>query len=193
MIFLAFLFLILVLCLTVLRLSFILSISFDSKGFDMTVKVMFYRLLTIYRWNFREGGLTFLSKKKKQVSKQYKKKKGRLSGALKVLFSQDTFRHAKKNLEIFDVSVKGRIATNDAAQTAVIYGSIWSLLGALIPFIPQKRLCLDFYPDFQNDCPDFHITCILRVKISHIIELLVTHKLKKIRKGRRENYGTASY
>ncbi|NLM75340.1 MAG: DUF2953 domain-containing protein [Clostridiaceae bacterium] len=193
MIFLAFFILILLLCIVFLKLSFMLTISFDSKGFDMTVKVMFYRLLTLYRWNIKEGGLSFLAKKKDQLPKPYKKKKGRLSGTLKILFSEDTFRHIKKNLEIFDLSVKGRIATNDAAQTAIIYGSIWSFLGMLIPFIPQKRLFLDFYPDFQKDCPDLHITCILRAKISHIIELIAVQKLKKIRKGRSENYGTASY
>ncbi|NMA64943.1 MAG: DUF2953 domain-containing protein [Clostridiaceae bacterium] len=185
--------LILVLSLFFLKLSFILSLSFDEKGFDMTVKVMFYRLLTLYRWNIKEGGFSFLSKKKEQTSDKYKKKKGKLSGALKILFSEDTFNHVKKNMEVFDVSIKGRIATNNAAETAMIYGSIWWILGMLIPFIPQKKLFLDFYPDFQEDCPDFHITCILRAKITHIIVLVAVQKFKKIGKGRSENYGTASY
>ena len=38
---------------------------------------------------------------------------------------------------------------------------------------------MDFYPDFQKDCPDLHITCILRAKISHIIELIAVQKLKR--------------
>lgn len=174
----------LIISLLFLKLSFMLKLSFDEKGFNMEVKVMFYRLLTLYKWSLIEGGFTFLAKKKKQVPDKLKKEKGRLESTLKIIFSEDTFRYVKNNLEVFDIAVKGRIATKDAANTALIFGSIWSVLGTLIPFIPQKRLFLDFYPDFQKDTPDFHVICILRAKITHIIELIADHKRKNSRKGR---------
>lgn len=195
MIILAFfiLLLILLVILLFLKISFMLKLTFDECGFNMEVKVMFYRLLTLYKWSLKEDGFSFLAKKKKQVPEKLKKEKGRLSGTLKILFSEDTFRHVKNDLEVFDIAVKGRIASKDAANTALIFGSIWSLLGILMLYIPQKKLFLDFYPDFQKDTPDFQVICILRAKISHIIVLIVNHKRKKSRKGRSENYGTASY
>ncbi|NLU51852.1 MAG: DUF2953 domain-containing protein [Clostridiaceae bacterium] len=192
MVFLALFIIALIIILMFLKLSFMLTISFDDKGFDMEVKVMLYRILTIYKWNFKEGGLSFLASRKKDVPDEHKKKKGRLSGVLKTMFSEDTMRHLRKNMEIFDISVKGRLASQNAAFTALAYGSIWSVLGALIPYIPQKRLFLDFYPDFQKDTPDFHVTCILRVRISHIIVLMTDYFREKLRKGRIKSYGTAS-
>lgn len=185
MIILAFfiLLLILLVILLFLKISFMLKLTFDECGFNMEVKVMFYRLLTLYKWSLKEDGFSFLAKKKKQVPEKLKKEKGRLSGTLKILFSEDTFRHVKNDLEVFDIAVKGRIASKDAANTALIFGSIWSLLGILMPYIPQKKLFLDFYPDFQKDTPDFQVICILRAKISHIIVLIVNHKRKKSRKA----------
>jgi hypothetical protein len=162
-----------------MRISFMLLISVDNSGFNMEVKVMFLKLLTLYKWDFREGGLSFLFKKKKDVPKDLKKKKGRLSGSLKMLFSKDTFRHLKKNMEVFNLSIKGTLATMDAAETALLYGGIWSILGNLIPHIPQKRLFLDFYPDFKRETPDFHITCILRVRLIHIIVVIINSGKRK--------------
>lgn len=193
MVFLALFIIAIIVILLFLKLSFMLTISLDDKGFDLEVKVMLYRILTLYKWHFKEeGGLSFLAAKKKDVPDKNKKKKGRLSGVIKTMFAEDTFRHIRKNMEIFDISVKGRIASKNAASTAMAYGSIWSLLGVLIPHIPQKRLFLDFYPDFQKDTPDFHVTCILRLKISHIIVLVAEYYREKLRKGRIKSYGTAS-
>jgi len=62
----------------------------------------------------------------------------------------------------------------------------------LIPFIPQKNLILDFYPDFQKETPDFRVSCILRIRIIHIIKLIVNDYLDKIGKGEKGKYGTAS-
>ncbi len=195
MVFLAF-FIILILLLLIisrLKLSFMVLLTFDGEGFHMEVRVMFYRLLTLFKWNLEEGGLSFLFKKKKDVPEALKSKKGKLAGILKIEFSRDTRRHLENHLEVLDVSVKGRLATQDAAITALLYGGIWGLLGTLIPFIPQKHLFLDFYPDFKKETSDFHVSCILRVRIIHIIVLVVENKRKKMRKDRGENYGTASY
>lgn len=195
MFFLAFFIMILLLLIIFcfLRLSLKLSASVDGEGFHMDVRIMLYHFLTLYKWDFKEGGASFLLKKKRQMPDERKKKKGRLTGTFETLFSKDTFKRLGKSIQVFDVSVKGRIATKDAAATALIFGNIWSILGALAPFIPQKRLSLDFYPDFQKDTPDFHISCILRVRIIHIIMLIAENKCKKLRKGRSESYGTASY
>ncbi len=167
-------------------------ISIDSSGLHLNIKVMFYKLLTIFSWKLEEGGLSFLLKKKKDVAEDKKKKKGRISAVLKMIFSRDTYNHLRKNMEIFDLSIKGRLATKDAAFTALLFGWVWGCIGVLIPFIPQKRFILDFYPDFQKDTPDFHVSCILRVRIIHIIVLIVNNFKEKLRKGRRESYGTAS-
>lgn len=174
------------------RLSFMALLYFDCNGIHFEIRVMYYKLLTLFRWNHEESGLDFLVKKKKAVPEGHKKEKGRVSGVLSIIFSKDTYNHLKSNLEIFDLSVKGRLATRDASLTARLYGGIWSVIGILIPFIPQKRLVLDFYPDFQKDTPDFHVSCILRVRIIHIIVLIANHFRKKLRKGRSETYGTAS-
>ncbi|HHU90019.1 MAG TPA: DUF2953 domain-containing protein [Clostridiaceae bacterium] len=174
------------------KLSFIIGISIDSKGFNMEIKVMLYRILKLFSWNFKEGGLDFFLKKKKQVPKDKKKKKGRISAVLNLIFSKDTYNHLKKNMEVFILSVKGRLSTKNAALTALLYGNIWSVIGVLIPFIPQRNLVLDFYPDFQKETPDFHISCILRARIIHIIKLIANDYIDRIRKGENEKYGTAS-
>ena len=161
-----------------LRLSFMILVSFDDQ-FHLEMKVMLYKILTLYRWNLKDGGVGFLMKGKKDVPKKQKKKKGRLSGILRVLFSKNTFRSFKKNIEVFDVSVKGRLATHDAAHTALLYGQIWGAAGFLIPFIPKKHLILDFYPDFHKEIPDFHVSCILRMRIIHIIVLVIEQKRKE--------------
>ncbi|MGI6083829.1 MAG: DUF2953 domain-containing protein [Acetivibrionales bacterium] len=194
MVFLAiFIALILLVLITVfLKLSFIVLVFIDSKGFHMEIKVMLYRILKLFSWKFEEGGLDFLLKKKKQVPEDQKKSKGRVSAVLKLIFSKDTYNHLKKNLEVFIFSVKGRLSTKDAALTAILYGSIWSIIGLLMSFIPQKNFVLDFYPDFRKDTPDFHISCILRVRIIHIINLIANHFIEKARKGGSEKYGTAS-
>ncbi len=184
--------LLLVLLVNILRLSFMALMAVDCNGLHLEIKLMFYKILTIYSWKLEEGGLNFLLKKKKDVPKNQKKEKGRTSGIINVIFSRDTYNHLKKDLEIFDFSVKGRLSTKDASLTARIFGAVWGLIGVLIPFIPQKRLVLDFYPDFQKETPDFHVSCILRVRIIHIIVLIVNHFRKKVRKGRSETYGTAS-
>jgi len=195
MVFLAiFIALILLIIITIFfsKLSFKVAISFDSDGFKIEIKVMLYRFLKIFSWNSKEGGLDFLLKKKKQVPEDKKKKKGKISSILKLIFSKDTYDHLKKDLVIAILTVKGRISTKNAASTAMLYGNIWSVIGMLMPFIPQKNLVLDFYPDFQKETPDFLISCILRLRIIHIIKLIVNHYLDKIGKGEKETYGTAS-
>lgn len=194
MIFLAFFIIMLLLFgTTLLRISFMILLSIDGDGIHLEIKVMFYKLFTLFQWNLKEGGLSFLMKKKQDVPDDPKKEKGRLYAILDIIFSKDAYRHLKKGLEVFDVSVKGRLASKDAALTALIYGEIWGILGSLIPFIPQKHLMLDFYPDFNKETPDFHVSCILRVRIIHIIVLIIENKRKNIRKDRGGNYGTASY
>jgi len=195
MVFLAiFIALILLIIITIFfsKLSFKVAISFDSDGFKIEIKVMLYRFLKIFSWNSKEGGLDFLLKKKKQVPEDKKKKKGKISSILKLIFSKDTYDHLKKDLVIAILTVKGCISTKNAASTALLYGNIWSVIGILMPFIPQKNLVLDFYPDFQKETPDFLISCILRLRIIHIIKLIVNHYLDKIGKGEKEKYGTAS-
>ena len=164
------------------KLSFMVVISIDSNGFHLEIKVMLYRILKLFSWKYKEGGLSFL----------LKKKKGRVSSVLKIIFSKDSNNHLKRNMEVFILSVKGRLSTKNAALTALLYGEIWSVIGFLVPFIPQKNFVLDFYPDFQKETPDFHISCILRVRIIHIIVLMANHFIKKIREGVSEKYGTAS-
>ncbi len=195
MFFLAFLIILVLLFVIIsgLKLSFMVLASVDAKGLHLEVRVMFYRLLTLFKWNLEEGGLSFLLKKKKDVPEDQKTKKGRVSSILNMIFSEDTRQHLKKRMQIFDVSVKGWLATRDVAATALLYGGIWGILGTMIPFIPQKRLILDFYPDFKKETSDFHVSCILRVRIIHIIVLIVENIRKKMRKNRGENYGTASY
>lgn len=195
MVFLAF-FIVLVLIAVIftrLWISFMVLLAIDDQGFHLEAKAMFYKLLTLYKWDHKEGGFSFLLKKKEQVPDEMKKKKGRLAAVFEMLFSKDTFRHLKERLEIFDVSVTGRLSARDAATTALLYGGVWGVLGILTPFIPQKRMILDFYPDFTKEIPDFHVTCILRVRIIHIIVLIIQNKRKKMREGRSESYGTASY
>jgi hypothetical protein len=193
MVFLFFLlaFLLLIIILLLAKLTLISNLILDSKGIQLSVKATLFRFIKLFQWHSDEGGLSFLVKKKEQVPEQHKDNKGKLASILKAQFSGETFRNLREHLE-FDVSVKGRIASHDAALTAILYGSLWALIGTLIPHIPQKHLVFDFYPDFEKDSPDLTISCILRVKIIHIIVLIANHQLKKIRKGSSERYGTAS-
>ncbi|HBR03148.1 MAG TPA: hypothetical protein DD738_11085 [Ruminiclostridium sp.] len=163
-----------------LRLSFVVLVSFDGDGFHLDVKITFFKILTLYEWSPQEGGFNFLCKKKKDVSEKQKKKhkgkKGPLAGNFELLFSWDTLSRLKKKIKVSDVSVKGRVASKDAAQTALLYGGLWSVIGTLTPFISQKSIILDFYPDFHKDIPDLRISCILRTKITHIIVVIAEFK-----------------
>lgn len=78
MVFLAiFIALILLIIITIIfaKLSFMIEISFDFNGFQIEIKVTLYRILKLFSWNLKEGGLNFFLKKKKQVSDDKKKEK----------------------------------------------------------------------------------------------------------------------
>jgi hypothetical protein len=78
------------------RLSLMTLFSIDSNGIHLEIKVMFYKLLTLFSWKLDEDGLGFLLKKKKDVPVNKKREKGRVSSVINMIFSRDTYDHLKK-------------------------------------------------------------------------------------------------
>lgn len=140
----------------------------------MKVDAKIARIVTIFGWDSGEEGFGFLFKKRVQDEK---KKKKRLNAVIKGILNPRSILNLKGlSLSVFEV--KGIIATKDAAGTALLYGAVCSIVSIIIPFLNSNGIKIDFYPDFQQTQPDFHISCIIRVRLIHIIYLLVKENKK---------------
>lgn len=176
-----------------LPISFIINFYVRDDGYNLEITVILAHAVKLFRWDLKEGGLKFLAKKKKQDDQGKKKQKKRwLSETINEIFNPRSIVNVKR-MRFLKLEVKGRIATHDAALTAMVYGSVCSLIAILLPLVDQQKSQFDFYPDFNRTSPDFNAACIIRVRIIHIIYLIGEGLTDKYLKGRWRKYGSASY
>jgi len=163
-----------------LPLTFTASAVFDEGGFSLNIRVRLAHIITLFGWDSGEEGLNFLFKKR---ARGEKKKKKRMNRIIRTIFNPDSLLNIK-GMTVARFEIRGVIATNDAARTAMLYGSLCAALSAIIPFLRRSRTLVDFYPDFQKKKPDFLISCIIRIRIIHIIYLITILYVAKNLKGR---------
>ena len=170
----------LLIAVALLPLTFNASAVFDECGFSLNIRVRLAHIITLFGWDSGEEGLDFLLKKR---ARKEKKKKSRINKIIGGIFNPRSLLNIK-GMTIARFEVRGVIATSDAARTAMLYGSLCAVLSAVAPFLNRSRTQVDFYPDFEREKPDFHISCIIRVRIIHIIYLIASLYVAKYLKGR---------
>jgi hypothetical protein len=165
-----------------LPMEFIANAGFKREGVSVTIKAKLARVITLFGWDSGEEGLGFLVRKRKAETREKKKKK-RLNALLHKIFNPKSIINIKR-MSAIAFEVRGVIATGDAAGTALLYGAVCSLISILIPLVKFDRLITDFRPDFQEKHPDFHISCIINLRIIHIIYLIAEAIMDDHSKGR---------
>lgn len=173
-------FLLLILAVSLLPLSFRAAAIFDECGFSLNLRVVLAYLVTVFGWDSKEEGFDFLVKKR---VKKEKKKKKRISRIIEKIYNPGALLHIK-GLTVARFEVQGVIATADAAETAILYGLTCAFVSTIIPHLRRSRVLVDFCPDFQQKKPDFHISCIIRIRIIHIIYLIASLYIDEYLKGR---------
>lgn len=163
-----------------LPLSFMAAATFKGSNFSLKLRVRLAGILTLFGWDSGEEGFDFLFKKR---VKKEKKKKKRVNRIIRGIFNPESLVHIK-GMATARFEIRGVIATHDAAGTALIYGSICAVLSTVIPHLNRSRVLADFYPDFQKKEPDLLISCIIRIRIIHIIYLIARLYIGKYLKGR---------
>lgn len=166
--------------LTLLPLSFHATAVFNENGFSLNLKVKLAYVLTLFGWDSDEEGLDFLFKKK--VRKE-KKKNDRLKKIIHGIFHPSSHINMK-GLTVARLEARGVIATSDAARTAIIYGSLCAVFSAIVPHLKRSNAVMEFYPDFNRKKPDFRISCIIQVRIIHIIYVIANVFISEYLKGR---------
>ena len=78
-------------------------------------------------------------------------------------------RYLLRRIRLEQLRAEGRVSSPDAAQTALACGCIRSLEGMLRPFLPAERLCIRLNPDFSASDSDVRFSCMLSVRLGHII------------------------
>lgn len=167
-----------------LPLSFTAKLLIGEDGFDLEVSAILAYVKKLFKWNLKEDGLKLL--KKDQPTHGKAKKKNRLRKILEEIFNPRSLLNIKR-MRFLKLEVKGRIATHDAALTALSYGTVCSLIAVILPFVDAQRSQFDFMPDFEGSKPDFSAACIIKVRIIHIIYLIAEGVTDKYLKGRWHN------
>jgi len=163
-----------------LPLTFKASAVFKESGFSLNLRVRLAHIITLFGWDAGEEGLDFLFKKR---PRKEKKKKSRIRKIIGGIFHPDSLLNIK-GMTIIRFEVRGVIATSDAARTAILYGSLCAVLSAITPLLERSRTVVDFYPDFERKKPDFLVSCIIRIRIIHIIYLAASIIADNYLKGR---------
>lgn len=77
------------------------------------------------------------------------------------------------------------IGLEDAAQTGYFTGSLWAFKGFCLAFLANKNRLTNFqvniYPDFEKNVFSSRLSCILRIRIVHIIHISISLLFAKVR------------
>lgn len=96
--------------------------------------------------------------------KKYKNNKARIIPVLKYL---------RTRLSIKDISIKLNIGTGDAAETGIIYGLAWMIIGGVFTLLRSFKIKnepeISVIPVFDKIQTNVDFNCIIRMKLGHII------------------------
>lgn len=105
----------------------------------------------------------------------------------------------RHRIYITQLFVRLEYGTDNPANTGMIYGSIWGLVGSLYPIFTRYfhivYPTLDITPDFYDKRFDIEVRSIIKVRAAHIINAAfaslfmpaITYFKDKILKGREKN------
>ena len=105
----------------------------------------------------------------------------------KVAFARDTFRIVAKRLTVTRFRFICRVATGDAAQTAVLYGAACAAAAALDAFVNEcfkvKNQNLYIYPDFTAQKAELNAFIIIRMFVFSVIGAGISIIFNAMRRG----------
>lgn len=118
---------------------------------------------------------------KETIEKDIDKKKKLLTN--KKSFWWTILREMRFRIEVVKTKIKIDYGTGDPADTGILYGIIWAVIGNLYQVFNQY-LVFDFpetqiNPDFENKIFEIEFESIIKVRLVHIINALL-----KTRKGK---------
>ena len=162
--------------------------SADKKGFDIKSKI---NNIKDRVYNSETGfDINEVKNLKDEFTESY-------SDTVKII--RNFLGKTRLKIHIPTIRVKLEYGTGNPANTGIIYGSIWGLVGVLYPIAamyfhiayPQ----MDITPDFYGKRFNIEIKSIIKVRPTHIINAavtalwapLLTYFKNKIKKGRDNN------
>lgn len=140
-------------------------------------------LLTVYFFNNLKKVVQVLPQNKELKEKKIKTKKSRKS---KQAFKVNDYQLLRKviyvlrvtfrrTLKIKDFNLYVKIGTDDPADTALIYGALWSIAGALSTYFfsryKPKNKKISIVADFNKETFNVVFNCIFNIRIVNIIRV----------------------
>jgi hypothetical protein len=111
------------------------------------------------------------------------------------VFIQKMKEYWSKKLVIYDFSLILKFGTNDAALTALIYGTCWAILGSVLAILSNNLRFntkdIIITPYFDKEFIDVEFSCIIKFKFGDIINtgiMLFKRRIqqRKINEGLKE-------
>lgn len=204
----------------ILSLRGTVAIAYDGE-LSLSVRVLFVKINILPKKDKRKKVHSMSKKKSEKLRERLEKKKEKKRQAKleKKRAKEEKKKNAKKktiseiltgvteivelvkliagkffgHLKIKVVRFNIKVASDDAATTAIAYGAINSVIATLYPFIesskniktPNKKN-FNIYTDFLSETPEADVKILLSIRVWQIVDLgiaavikLVKNKLKK--------------
>lgn len=161
-----------------LNIPIVLQFKADDKT-DFSIKFLFFKIYPLKPKNIKNKGKK-KSKKPNYLEKLIEKKGFKsavdeIISYLKIIFNALKGVHKKIKIDSFDCRIT--VATNDAAETAIAYGAVcaavYSLMGFLSSVINFNYKDIIINSNFDNDKYDLYLFFKLKIKIFHIITIII--------------------
>lgn len=145
---------------------------------QLNVTIFLFRKIRIFR--FQRGFFEDIPKKlqrwqkKKEKRKEKKKQKKRRFGIQNIM---DTIHALLSRANLEKLSIRMKIGMfEDAYFTALVCGGIQAVvLPILLNLLPEKNHPMlqeiKIHPEFQRECLEVRIECILTLRLAHIIRV----------------------
>lgn len=176
---------VLLLILGILFLPLCVSVDF-KKEFYVKIFFFFVKIYEIKPQESKKGESKKTTKKKEpSLFEKFSAKYG-FTGAVKEFFAflKSVFTHTKKflrHIKFDKVKIFIKVATNDAAQTAIEYGevcgAVYSVLSEISALEKIKYKKIDISSDFESGVSEFDFSLKIRLCIFHC--LIAAYKLYK--------------
>lgn len=100
---------------------------------------------------------------------------------------KDPVNYISKNTSISSLLCHTEIGVEDAGQTALITGIMWSVKSSLIALLSKNyglnKLSIDVVPNYKHKIFKTNIDCIFKMKLGHIIVIRAKILISQIKDG----------
>ena len=139
-------------------------------------------------------------KKDAKRAESSQKKKKSIADILDIIslvskLAKEVIRRFFKHLRISVARLKVKVATPDAASTAIAYGAITQSVNLLIPILEEVKNFrlpdateLSVEADFLSDSPDIDVQLSFSIRVWHVLDIAIgaagaflKHQLKKLK------------